>query len=149
MGNYLIIGGSSGIGRATCENLLEEGHSVYASYNNGSIELTDPNFKTFHWSAENSFIDIDILPNQLDGFVYCPGTINLKPFHRVKPDAFIEDYQIQVGGAIQILQNVLPLLKNSESASVVFYSSIAVQRGFTFHSLELLSYTSQKQTLHY
>jgi len=42
---------------------------------------------------------------------------------------------LQVVGAIKIIQAALPALKNSEHASVVLYSTVAVQRGFTFHSL--------------
>jgi len=70
----------------------------------------------------------------LDGVVYCPGSINLKPFHRIKPADFIADYNLQVVGAVKVLQTVLPRLKKSAAPSVVLFSTVAVQNGFTFHS---------------
>ena len=74
------------------------------------------------------------MPDDLDGLVYCPGSINLKPFDRIKPEDFELDYKLQVTGLIKILQLVLPRLKKSANASVVLFSSVAVQTGFTFHS---------------
>ena len=74
------------------------------------------------------------MPDDLDGLVYCPGSINLKSFDRIKPEDFELDYKLQVTGLIKILQLVLPRLKKSANASVVLFSSVAVQTGFTFHS---------------
>jgi NAD(P)-dependent dehydrogenase (short-subunit alcohol dehydrogenase family) len=67
--------------------------------------------------------------------VYCPGKINLKPFARLKPEDFIEDYKIQVLGAIKAIQLLLPKLKKSSSPSIVLFSTVAVQTGFSFHSI--------------
>ena len=83
---------------------------------------------------EDEKFDPDYLPNELDGLVYCPGSINLKPFARIKPEEFTEDFNLQVGGAIRVVQAVLPRLKASEAASVVFFSTVAVQSGFNFHT---------------
>ena len=79
-------------------------------------------------------LDFSFLPEQLDGFAYCPGSINLKPFGRIKPEAFIEDYNLQVVGAVKVFQAVLPKLKKSEQAAALLFSTVAVQTGFTFHS---------------
>ena len=67
-------------------------------------------------------------------WVYCPGSIQLRPFGRIKPESFINDFELQVIGAIKVLHYVLPRLKASEHASVVFFSTVAVQTGFNFHS---------------
>jgi len=135
MGIYLIIGGSSGVGLATCSALLQEGHSVIASYNEHPIEITHPKLVTFYWNAIDGSLNKEIIPEMLDGFIYCPGLINLKPFHRMKLEDFMEDLRVQFLGAVQITQDVLLNLKASKAASVVFISTIAVQRGFPFHSL--------------
>jgi NAD(P)-dependent dehydrogenase (short-subunit alcohol dehydrogenase family) len=66
--------------------------------------------------------------------VYCPGTINLKPFHRFSIEDFQKDYEVNVLGAIKVLQACLKGLKKSESASVVLFSTVAVQVGLGFHS---------------
>jgi NAD(P)-dependent dehydrogenase (short-subunit alcohol dehydrogenase family) len=79
--------------------------------------------------------DFSFLPENIDGLVYCPGAVNLKPFARIKPEDFISDYQLQLVGAVKVVQACLPKLKNSSQASVVLFSTVAVQTGFNFHSL--------------
>jgi NAD(P)-dependent dehydrogenase (short-subunit alcohol dehydrogenase family) len=73
--------------------------------------------------------------DQVDGLVYCPGSIDLKPFGRIKPEQFIKDYELQVLGAVKCIQAVLPKLKKADNPSVVLFSTVAVQNGFNFHSL--------------
>lgn len=63
-----------------------------------------------------------------------PGSINLLPFHRFKAEDFIQDYQLQAVGAVKVIQAVLPKLKKSEQASIILFSTVAVQSGYTFHS---------------
>lgn len=79
--------------------------------------------------------DFSFLPNQLHALVYCPGAIALKPFNRIRPEDFMEDYKLQVLGAVRCIQAALPALKASGNASVVLFSTVAVQTGFPFHSL--------------
>jgi NAD(P)-dependent dehydrogenase (short-subunit alcohol dehydrogenase family) len=61
--------------------------------------------------------------------------VNLKPFSRIKPVDFISDYQLQLVGAVKVIQACLPKLKNASSPSIVLFSTVAVQTGFNFHSL--------------
>lgn len=137
MAQYFIIGGSSGIGRAIRQKLSSEGHTV---------------FSTFYWHQPDSYPDnqfyldvtqvnpdLNFLPEQLDGFVYCPGAIDLKPFNRIKEEAILADLNLQVLGAVRILQLILPKLKASGTASVIFFSTVAVQTGFPFHSQVAIS----------
>lgn len=134
MKNYLVIGGSSGIGKALVETLAAQNEQVFATFNeNATIgEAVNVNFQALNVMDET--LDLSFLPDQLDGLVYCPGSINLKPFARIKPKAFIQDFELQVVGAIKVIQAVLPRLKTSESASIVLFSTVAVQHGFNFHS---------------
>ena len=132
MRNYLIIGASSGIGESLANLLIQEGNGVIGTYNNNS--KTSSSIKYHHLDVTDRELSLDFLPDVLDGVVYCPGTINLKPFARIKPQEFLEDYDLQVVGAIKVLQSVLPQLKKSSSASIVLFSTVAVQAGFTFHS---------------
>jgi NAD(P)-dependent dehydrogenase (short-subunit alcohol dehydrogenase family) len=80
-------------------------------------------------------MDFSSLPERLDGFAYCVGAIALKPFSRFSTEDFIKDYQLQLLGAVKILQQILPRLKQSGSASIVLFSTVAVQTGFNFHTL--------------
>ena len=132
MGNYLIIGGSSGIGKAIREQLHSQGHVVYTTFfKNDSMKLQS-NYHFLNVLSEAP--NLDFLPDNLDGFAYCPGAIDLKPFHRISEEAILEDFNLQVLGAVRILKLILPKLKASGKGSVVFFSTVAVQTGFPFHA---------------
>lgn len=74
------------------------------------------------------------LPETLHGLVYFPGTITLKPFHRLSDDDFLRDLQVNLLGAVRLMRLALPALKNAEGASVVFFSSVAVRAGLPYHA---------------
>jgi NAD(P)-dependent dehydrogenase (short-subunit alcohol dehydrogenase family) len=128
-----IIGASKGIGLALAQQLAELGHEVYATYSNTTPSLQHQNIT---WQQLDVLAPTPLdLPEVLDGLVYCPGTIALKPFSRFSPTDFQTDYQLQVLGAIQSIQTALPALKKSEQAAIVLFSTVAVQQGLPFHSL--------------
>ncbi len=133
MGKYLIIGGSSGIGKELAAQLKQEGHQVNATFRN-----TQPDGNTGieyrHLDVLDAQPDLSFVPETLDGIAYCPGSINLKPFARIRPESFTEDFNLQVVGAIKTIQAVLPNLKKSDNASIVLFSTVAVQSGFNFHT---------------
>ena len=131
MKNYLIIGGSTGIGNSLVK-ILSENNQVYASYN--KTEVSDSMATYFYHDVSNS-LNQEILPEVIDGLAYCVGSIQLKPFHRFTEEDFIRDYELQVLGAVKVIQEILPKLKQSSSPSIVLFSTVAVQTGFTFHSL--------------
>jgi len=133
MKNILVIGGSTGIGLQLVKN-ISENNRVYATYNQHLVN--DFDHATFHpLNVLDSQFDLSFLPETIDGIAYCVGAINLKPFARISEDDFINDYKKQVGGAIRIIQALLPKLKMSEQASIILFSTIAVQTGFPFHTL--------------
>ncbi|MFY0652276.1 MAG: SDR family oxidoreductase [Cyclobacteriaceae bacterium] len=134
MKNYLVVGGSSGIGKSIVDKGANEGHKIYSTYNKNLINSSLSNVQYHALDALSDDVDLSYLPDQLDGFVYCPGTINLQPFTRIKPKDFVLDFELQVTGAIKLLQKIHPLLIKSEAASVVLFSTVAVQTGFKFHS---------------
>ncbi|MBW6492237.1 MAG: SDR family oxidoreductase [Lentimicrobium sp.] len=134
MSTILVIGGSSGIGYALSHNLAEHGYYVIATYNK-TIVNSERNNLTYHkLNVLDKEINFDFLPEQLEGLVYCPGSVNLKPFHRIKPEEFLNDYELQVAGAVKIIQAALPRLRQSQNPSIVLFSTVAVQSGFNFHS---------------
>lgn len=131
--HYLIVGGSSGIGLQLVKNLSSEGHSVTVLSRTKEDLNTIENVTHVEYdvtSDESPDLNLDTL----DGFAYCPGTINLKPFARLKQSDFLSDFHINVMGGIKLLQEVLPVLKKSDNSSVVFFSTVAVQQGMGFHS---------------
>lgn len=137
MKNYLIIGGSSGIGKAIREQLISSGNNVYATYFQNDTFASEENY--FSLDVRSEHPDLSFLPDVLDGFVYCPGAIDLKPFNRIKEASIIEDLNLQVMGAVRILQLILPKLKASGQGSVVLFSTVAVQTGFPFHAQVAIS----------
>lgn len=132
MRNYLIIGASSGIGKALATQLANEGHQVTGTFNNTAIDSN--NGVNYHYLDVTTDFDLDFLPDTIDGIAYCPGSINLMPFKRIKPEQFLSDYNLQVVGAIKIIQAALPAMKKAENPSIVLFSTVAVQSGFNFHA---------------
>lgn len=135
MQTILIVGASSGIGKELSHKLISSGIRVYGTYNKTSIPLSEGNSSFYPLEVRDENLSFDFLPDSLDGLVYCPGSVLLKPFSRIKPEEFVKDYELQVVGAVKVIQACLPRLKNSEQASVILFSTVAVQLGFNFHSL--------------
>jgi NAD(P)-dependent dehydrogenase (short-subunit alcohol dehydrogenase family) len=134
MSNYLIVGASSGIGKAIAEDLAKAGHQVYGTYNK-NLYSDQENLNYHFLDVLSDTYDVSFLPEKIDGLVYCPGSIVLKPFHRIKAEDFANDYQLQTIGAIKTIQALLPRLKESGNGSVVLFSTLAVQTGLNFHSM--------------
>jgi NAD(P)-dependent dehydrogenase (short-subunit alcohol dehydrogenase family) len=126
-----IIGGTSGIGRATVAQLQADGHTVYAACRSPE-KLADLGIVAQSFDAATP--GPLMWPERLDGFVYFPGSISLKPFHRLTAEDFQRDLQVNLFGAIAALQSALPALKASGNASVVLFSTVAVAQGMPMHA---------------
>ncbi|MDG1776058.1 MAG: SDR family NAD(P)-dependent oxidoreductase, partial [Crocinitomicaceae bacterium] len=129
MRNYVIIGGSSGIGLELVSMLEKENANVIATYNNNIVQDRQ-NVKYLKFDAKTDVLNIEDFPEEIHGLAYCPGSINLKPFHRFKDEDFIDDFKLQVLGATKIIQLLLPKIKKSQDSSILLFSTIAVQFGF-------------------
>ncbi len=130
--NILLIGGSYGIGFEIALKLYSD-HTIFiasrTSENLGNLEVTH-----IPYDAAKDEIDPSSLPERIDGFVYCPGSINLKPFKMLTPETFAEDMQINFMFLVKIIHKLLPRLQKSEQASLVFFSTVAVKIGMPFHT---------------
>lgn len=134
MKNFVVIGGTAGIGLAVTQQLSNAGHSVQV------VSRTNRNLTGLAgvthsvWDAAGT----EPLPTShhevVHGLIYCPGSINLKPFHRLTATDFAADYKINVEGAIKAIQHFLPMLKAAPQASVLLFSTVAVQTGMPFHA---------------
>lgn len=134
MQQYLIIGASGGIGKQITIQLADSGKHVIATFNKNTPDFVHPNIRFHQLDVLEDALSLVELPEELAGFVYCPGSITLRPFERMKLADFESDYKLQVSGAIKLLQLVLPRLKKSASASIVLFSTVAVQTGLPFHT---------------
>lgn len=126
MKNIVIIGASHGIGKKVAQELEGE-HNIF------SFSRTAGEGVWQEWD-HNKELNINHLPEHIDGLVYAPGTINLKPFHLLKESDFRTDLEINFLGAVKVLQGLYPKLKKSGQASVVLFSTVAVSKGMPFHS---------------
>ena len=131
MKNILLIGGSTGIGYELSQKLKKDNNLFISTRDQG--KFNDPNIKTHELDLDKEF-ETDWLPDHLDGFVYLPGTINLRPFKGLKPSVFLDDFNINVMGCVKILQKVLPKIQVAENPSIVMFSTVAVKIGMPFHS---------------
>ena len=129
--NILLIGGSYGIGASIAEKLKRNHQVIITSRTKENI----PEGITHHtFDALNDNIsDLD-LPPKIHGLVYCPGSINLKPFKMMSSETFKEDMELNFHSLVRVVHGLLPNLKNAEQASLVFFSTVAVKVGMPFHT---------------
>lgn len=136
-GNYVIAGGTSGIGLAIVNRLRNEADRIdIFSREPGSLE-TDEVVRHHVCDFTQSGIDSGKLPELIHGAAYCPGTINLKSFRSLKPEDFHADLETNLIGAVRFLQSCYAgLRKNTEEApgSVVLFSTVAVRLGLSLHA---------------
>ena len=129
--NILLIGGSSGIGLSLV-NQISQDYNVYVACRS-SNSLPD-NVNYINYDVLNDELDSSLFPETIDSFIYLPGSINLRPFKSLSIESFKEDLEINFIGLIKSLKSVLKNLTASNSASIVLFSTVAVQRGMPFHS---------------
>jgi NAD(P)-dependent dehydrogenase (short-subunit alcohol dehydrogenase family) len=133
--NYLIIGASSGIGNALLMRLAQDADNhIYATYRSHAPAVQASGISWQHFDVTADQPDQLQLPDQLNGLVYCPGSIALKPVGRVAEEELLNDFRMQVAGLFRVLKVALPKLKRSENASIVLFSTVAVQTGLPFHA---------------
>ncbi|SHF57415.1 NAD(P)-dependent dehydrogenase, short-chain alcohol dehydrogenase family [Salegentibacter echinorum] len=129
--NILLIGGSSGIGLEIANKLSKEHNVITASRSKGDLgdNIKHLEFDVLKDNAE----DLD-LPEELHGLVYCPGSINLKPFKMLKTEDFEKEMNLNFLSLVKVVKALIPKLKNSGEGSMVFFSTVAVKVGMSFHT---------------
>lgn len=132
--NFLIAGGSSGIGLALARQLSAAGAQVWVLSRTGDSLASLPGVTHIPVDVTADEIDVSRLPEVLHGLAYCPGSITLKPFRSLKPANFLADYEINVLGAVKVLQAAYPALKKGAPASVLLFSTVAVGQGMPYHA---------------
>ena len=134
MKNIIIAGAGRGIGLKTAE-LLNGQHQLFTISRNETAELEV--LKTRFFQIDISKDDLNALndlPEVIDGLVFCPGSINLKPFNRLTTQDFLTDFNQNVLGAVALIQKILPNLKRANGASIVLFSTVAAKLGMPFHA---------------
>ena len=129
MKKIIIIGGSRGIGKAIVHALLPS-HQII------NISRSVPEYSHANLSHQSCDVTTGDLPeiDEADGLIYCPGSINLKPFKRLSLEDFRTDFEINVMGAVKAIQTYTPALSKSDPGSIVLFSSVATALGMPFHA---------------
>ena len=134
MKNIVIAGAGKGIGLKTVE-LLKDTNQLFTIARNNTAELSALSTKFYQLDLVTDNLDaLNDLPETIDGLVYCPGSINLKPFNRLTTQDFLNDFNQNVLGAVSLVQKLLPNLKRAGGASIVLFSTVAAKLGMPFHA---------------
>lgn len=130
MKNILLIGGSHGIGLSMAKELVQDHNVFIASRTNedlGSLNVTHIPF-----DVTTDDLNLTTLPEEIHGFAYCPGSINLKPFKMMSLETIQEDMQLNFFSLVKVVKAIMP--KMVEGSSMVFFSTVAVGTGMPFHT---------------
>ncbi|TWU56816.1 2-(S)-hydroxypropyl-CoM dehydrogenase [Rubripirellula tenax] len=132
--NYVVVGGSHGIGLGIVQRLVAKGASVTV-LSRTSDHLTELAGVT-HIAVDVTTDDItgSMMPDSIHGLAYCPGSINLGPIRGVKPETMIADFNINVVGAVKCVQAAMAAMKNAGHSSIVTFSTVAVGQGLPMHA---------------
>jgi 3-oxoacyl-[acyl-carrier protein] reductase len=131
MKNIIIAGANSTIAQELINQLSNENYNIFCLSREG-VSINNSNFHFTQMNVVEDELPDDFLPDKIHGAVYFPGTINLKPFKRLKMNDFQNDMEVNAFGAVRFIQWILP--KMEDQSSMALFSSVAVQTGMPFHA---------------
>ena len=133
MKHYVIVGASSGIGFELAKKLSISSNVTALSRSEKELNtLSNTTYYSLDISEENP--TFPVLDKPVDGLIYCPGTINLKPFRSLRAEDYLNEWNINFLGAVKTIKHFLPQLQQAENSSIVLFSTVAVQTGMAFHA---------------
>ena len=130
MKNILLIGGSYGIGQSIIATLKDTHHLFVASRTSENLQHKNITHITFNVTVDE--LDLSTLPEKIDGFVYCPGSINLKPFKMMSLETIKDDMELNFFALVKVMKHIISRM--NEQSSIVFFSTIAVGTGMPYHT---------------
>ena len=137
----IVFGATGGIGSATALRLNERGYKLHlVGRDQNKLEALskelDASYTIGDVTDEALFAQVaDDAGDVVSGLVYAVGTLNLKRLNRLTVEDYLQDYRINAIGAALAIQHLLPVLKKSpEPASVVLFTSVAAEQGFSSHA---------------
>ncbi|MFN5545399.1 MAG: SDR family NAD(P)-dependent oxidoreductase [Bacteroidota bacterium] len=133
MKHALMIGASSGIGGALAKKLSVTHEITALSRTSGNLNAGN-GINHFMVDIAQDNPDFPSIDKPIDALIYCPGTISLKPFRSIKNEDFLNDWNINVLGAIKTIRHYLPQLQQATAPSITLFSTVAVQTGMPFHA---------------
>ena len=136
---YLIFGATGSVGSSLAEQLKNSGNDIHLVARNESEVKTIAEKLSCSYTVadvlENGFIEkvkSDI--NDVKGIAYCVGSIDLKPLRMVTEADMNKCMKLNLYSAIEAIKGFQEILKKNKG-SVVLFSTVAAQRGFTNHTI--------------
>ena len=140
-GKYLIFGATGSIGSNLAKLMVSKNQDVQL------IGRDENGLKSLSSELDCKYSVVDVLNEQsiknlknefegqdISGIAYCVGSIDLKPIRAVKKDDFIKCFDLNFFPIVETIKNFQDNLKKNKG-SIVMFSTVAVQRGFTNHSI--------------
>lgn len=131
MKTFVIIGSTTGIGLSITKKLVQN-NRVFGVSRREFSEFNHTNYTHFSFDVLQGSWENIPFPEQIDGLVYCPGSIQLKPLKMLTDKVIREDMEINFFGAINCIKAVSDRLQ--QNSSMLLFSTVAVQQGMPFHA---------------
>ena len=136
---YLIFGATGSVGSSLAEQLKNSGNDVHL------VARNESEVKAFAEKLNCSYTVADVLEdgfiekvksdiNEIKGIAYCVGSIDLKPLRMVTEADMNKCMKLNLYSAIEAIKGFQEILKKNKG-SVVLFSTVAAQRGFTNHTI--------------
>ena len=136
---YLIFGATGSVGSSLAEQLKNSGNDIHlVARNESEVKAIAETLGCSYTVAdvlEDGFIEkvkSDI--NDIKGVAYCVGSIDLKPLRMVTEADMNKCMKLNLYSAIEVIKGFQESLKKNKG-SVVLFSTVAAQRGFTNHTI--------------
>ena len=136
---YLIFGATGSVGSSLAEQLKNSGNDIHlVARNESEVKAIAEKLGCSYTVAdvlEDGFIEkvkLDI--NDIKGVAYCVGSIDLKPLRMVTEADMNKCMKLNLYSAIEAIKGFQESLKKNKG-SVVLFSTVAAQRGFTNHTI--------------
>tara|TARA_B100000963_G_scaffold360567_1_gene391916 strand:+ start:2231 stop:2956 length:726 start_codon:yes stop_codon:yes gene_type:complete len=137
----LILGATGSIGSSLAKKIVDEGGEVHLVGRDKSnlTDLANELGSTFTVCdvLEENFSDRifnDLADTPINGLAYCVGSIDLKPIRMTKKSDYMQSFNLNLISAVEIIRRSSDNLKQNKG-SIVLFSTVAVKRGFTNHSI--------------
>jgi len=136
---YLIIGATGSIGSSLAEQLYASRKEIHL------VSRNEEETKSLSEKLNCSYTITDVLEErfvdkiksdieEVNGIAYCVGSIDLKPFRMVTENDFNKCMKLNLYSAVELIKGYQESLKRSKG-SIVLFSTVAAQRGFTNHTI--------------
>ncbi len=136
---YLIFGATGSVGSSLAGQLKNSGNDIHlVARNEDEVKVIADKLSCSYTVAdvlEDGFIEkvkSDI--NEIKGIAYCVGSIDLKPLRMVTEADMNKCMKLNLYSAIEAIKGYQESLKKNKG-SVVLFSTVAAQRGFTNHTI--------------